>query len=173
MSPAVQTNYEINPDRGFPGLLAQPSAPHALDSGILSVPTSATRNPQPGDAVYYDATANAYAVPTSAAHSLAVCGILSYRQDTVADSDSIVRFVDGDEIEVAVLGGFWVTAGSAVEYNQLLTWDQDRLPCGTHWPSQQTMLRWLNTRLCAYRAKALQPTGWRLLASATGGLSNA
>ena len=121
---AVQTNYSINPDRGFPGLLAQPSAPHALDSGVLHVPGTATRKPQPGDAVYYDATEDAYAVPTTAAHSLAVCGILSYRQDTVADADSKVKFDDGDEVEVAVLGGFWVTAGSAVEYNQLLAWDR-------------------------------------------------
>ena len=119
---AVQTSYEINPDRGFPGSLARPTEPHALDSGVMVVPAAATRNPRPGDAVYWDATNNGFAIPTTNAHLLLVCGILSYRKDQVANVDSIVEYVNGEEVEVGVLGTFWVTAGGAVEYYSQLEW---------------------------------------------------
>ena len=120
----VQQTYNINPNFGFPGAIAEPSAPHALDSGVINVPTAATRTPRPGDAVYYDTTNNAFAIPTTAAQSLAVVGLLSYRRDQVATANSIIQFADGEEVEVAVFGTFWVTAGSAMEYGQAISWDR-------------------------------------------------
>lgn len=120
----VQKSYDINPDVGYAGDIARPSEPHSLDSGLISVPSAATRNPRPGDAVYYDTTANAFAIPTTAAHSLLVCGILSYRADTVANAASILEYGDGDEVEIGVFGTFWVPAGSAVEYGQMISWDR-------------------------------------------------
>ena len=120
----IQRSYSINPADGFPGVLAEPSAPHHLESGLMYVPASATRNPRPGDAVYYDTTENAFAIPTTAAQSLLVCGILSYRADKVANASSIVEYLDGEECEVGDLGTFWVTAGAAMEYGQIIAWDR-------------------------------------------------
>ena len=36
----------------------------------------------------------------------------------------VVEFKDGAEIEVGVLGGFWVVADAAIEYGQKLFWDR-------------------------------------------------
>ena len=121
---SVQQSFNINPESGFPGDIAQASAPHVLDSGVINIPTSATRNPRPGDAVYYDTATNAFAIPTSAAQSHAVVGILSYRKDQVANANSIVEYADGDECEVGIFGGFWVKAGEALEYGNLLSWSR-------------------------------------------------
>ena len=120
---AVQSSYSIYPERGFPGSLARPSEPHALDGGGAYVPAAATRKPRPGDAVYYDTTNNGFAIPTTAAQLLLVSGILSYRADTVQTTASIVEFSNGDEVEVAIFGTFWVVAGSAMEYGQIIGWD--------------------------------------------------
>lgn len=119
----VQQSYNVNPSSGFPGDVARPSEPHGLDSGIIIVPSGATRKPRPGDAVYYDDTNNGFAIPTTAAQLLTVCGILSYRADQVARSTSILEFNNGDEIEVGVFGTFWVKAKSAIEYDDLIAWD--------------------------------------------------
>ena len=119
----VQTSYAVNPDRGFAGKLARPTEPHSLDSGQVHVPAAATRKPTPGDAIVYDATENQFKLPTSAAESLTVCGILTYRADTVQGATGLV-FNDNDEIEVGVFGTFWVVAGSALEYGDLIAWDR-------------------------------------------------
>ena len=124
MARIVQTSYPIYPDIGFPGMVAQATAPHAMDKGRLHVPSSATRNPRPGDAIYWDTTEKQYAVPTSAAQSLLTLGILSYRQDHIANASQAIEYEDNDEIQVGVFGTFWVTAGSATEYRQLLAWDR-------------------------------------------------
>ena len=119
----IQRNYEINPEVGFVGDLARPDEPHALESGLLHVPDAATRMPRPGDALYYNETENRYAIPTTAAQVLATIGILHYRRDAVVATGATVEFGDGAEIEVAVFGTFWVSAGSAMEYGQRIDWD--------------------------------------------------
>ena len=120
---SIQQSYSINPDVGFPGDLAQASGPHHYHSGVLVVPSAATRNPRPGDAVYYDTTNNGFAIPTTAAHLLLVSGILGYRKDAVQNAADIVEFKNGDEVQVGVLGTFWVRAGSGMEYGQIIGWD--------------------------------------------------
>ena len=120
----IQRVYEINPEVGFVGDLARPSEPHSLESGLLHVPTGAARNPRPGDAVYYDTTANGFAVPTDAAERLLVVGILHYRRDAVA-AGSVISFADDTEVEIGVFGTFWVEAGAAAEYGQILQWQLD------------------------------------------------
>ena len=120
----VQTTYDINPGPGFAGGLAEPSAPHFIDSGVLHVPAGVTRFPTAGDAVYWDTTENAFAVPTSAAQSILATGILTYRQDTVQTQAGATEFVDGAEIEVGIFGSFWVIAGGAVEWGNQLQWDR-------------------------------------------------
>lgn len=121
MAGTIQQTYNVNPGRGFPGLLAEPSAPHRTDSGVLHVPTNGTV-PKPGMALYYDAAQNAFRLPTDAATTRAVVGILSYRKDDVANASQQVVFKDKDEIELITVGVVWVTAGGAVEYGQQVVW---------------------------------------------------
>ena len=145
--PSVQTTYATYPERGYAGLPARPTEPHTLDAGLLHVPTGATRNPRPGDAVYYDAGENAFAIPTSAAESLLVCGILSYRQDTVANDDDIVEFKNDDEVQVGVFGTFWVVAGSAMEYGQAIGWNRTDFEWDPLSTTAATTVAELNARL--------------------------
>ena len=120
----VQQSYNVNPDLGFAGSLAEPNSPHRVEAGILYVPSAATRNPRPGDALYYDTTQDQWAIPTSAAESLLVAGVLSYRADTVQNAASILEFLDEAEIEVATMGVWWAVAGSAMEYGTICSWDR-------------------------------------------------
>lgn len=121
---SVQTSYAINPDRGFAGGLAQPSAPHFVDSGRIYVPAGATRIPRPGDPVLYDKDQNAFRLP-AANERISVVGILSYRRDALQQTDGHVQFANGAEVEVAIMGGFWVEAGAAVEYGDQIVWQTD------------------------------------------------
>lgn len=123
MARFVQQNFNVYPAKGFPGMVAQPAGMCMTDSAQLHVPTAATRNPRPGDALYYDRTENQFAIPTTAAQSLLVCGILGYRQDHVASTTHVVEYEDNDAIQVIRVGSVWVTAGSAVEYDDLIAWD--------------------------------------------------
>ena len=122
MARNVQTVYQINPDVGFIGDISRPNEPFAMDSGYLHVPTSATRNPRPGDAVYWNETNVQFAVPTSAAQQLLVTGILHYRKDDVAGDADQVEFEDGDFVEVCIMGTLWVRAGNAVHYQRVIEW---------------------------------------------------
>ena len=119
----VQRSYSINPDRGFPGTIAEPNSMKRIEAGVMRVP-AAGDTPRPGYAVYYDATNNAWALPTNAATSLRASGILSYPADTVANAASIVEFKDGDEIEVITNGVVWLVAGGATERHQQVHWDR-------------------------------------------------
>ena len=126
MARILQTNFAVYPARGFPGMIAQPGAPMVTDVGPLHVPTPGTsRNPRPGDALYYDTTEDAFAIPTTAAQSLIVCGILGFRQDHIGVAGSaVVEYEDEDQVQVIRVGSVWVTAGSAIEYNGLIAWDR-------------------------------------------------
>ena len=121
----VQQNYEVNPALGFAGSLAEPNSPHRIEAGVLNVPsgTPDRANPRPGDALVYNATNSAWQVPTSAATSLRVAGILTYRADTVANASSILEFGDGDQIEVMTMGVIWLLAGGGITRDDLVQWD--------------------------------------------------
>ena len=109
---SVQQNYRINPSDGFPGVIAEPNSPHRIEAGILNVPTGATRaNPRPGDSLRYNTTNNGWEVPSDADGQLVVGGILTYRQDGMATSTSVVQFDDGDEIFIVTMGVVWVIGG--------------------------------------------------------------
>ena len=120
----VQQSYDVNPDLGFAGALAEPNSPHRVEAGYLNVPTGATRLPRPGDALFYDTATNSWAIPTDAGESLLVAGILSYRADTVQNASSILEFSDNSEIEVATMGVWWAVGGSAMEYGSICSWDR-------------------------------------------------
>lgn len=121
----LQRTYDINPDLGFPGALARPSEPHSTGSGIIAVGGTghSSVTPRPGDAIYYDRASGAFRLPNTDANFQDTCAILGYRADQVADADSRVSFVDGDEIQFFTLGTVWVLAGQAMQYGDLLHWD--------------------------------------------------
>ena len=115
--------------------------PYAYDTGRLNVPTSG-RKARPGDGVYWNATANRFQVPTTDAQELLVLGIVAYDVGTVQstlgttptteNSDQFIQYDDDDVIKVAVLGTFYLIAGGAVEYGNILRhqnddykWDND------------------------------------------------
>ena len=100
----VQRSYELYPDYGYPGQIAQGYGLFHVEEGPIHVPAAATRKPRPGDAVYYDKTENGFAIPTSAAQSARVLGILTYRSDTVANEESILEYDDEDAVQVCVFG---------------------------------------------------------------------
>jgi len=134
---SVQRDYRRYPDLGRIGDLVRPTEPHAFDLGLAHVPTNG-RKPRPGDSVYYDTNANGFAVPTSDAQRLIVCGIVSFDPGVVqgrlsaapsgANSDQFVEFDDEDPIKVTVFGTVWVMAGAAMEYGQQIVQDSYTSP---------------------------------------------
>ena len=121
---AVQNAFNVNPEVGYLGQCSRPGSPKATEAGVLSVPAAATRIPRPGDALFWHATSDAWRIPTSAAQSLLVTALLTYRVDTVQGADSILQFVDGAEIEVATMGFYFVQAGTAIEPQSNVHWDR-------------------------------------------------
>ena len=123
-SQTIQQTFAVNPEIGFAGDVARPNEPHATDSGTLHVPSSATRKPRPGDALYYSTSEDEWAVPTNAAQSALVAGILHYRKDLVQNMAGVLEFDDEAEIEIGVFGTFWVVAGSAIAHGDLIAQDR-------------------------------------------------
>ena len=125
---AIQTSYDINPDVGYPGDLAQSGVPHHFDSGVINVASSIAsgRKPRPGDGLIYSRTNKAFQLPNSAAEASQIVGILTYRKDVVQNKEtSDTEFEDGANVEVCVFGSIWVRAGAALEYADRLAWDHD------------------------------------------------
>ena len=137
----IQRVFRRHQQPGWVGGLARPNEPHAYDTGRLNVPASG-RKARPGDGVYWNATANRFQVPTTDAQELLVLGIVAYDPGTVQstlgtaptteNSDQFIEYVDDDVIKVAVLGTFYLIAGGAVEYGNILRhqnddykWDND------------------------------------------------
>ncbi len=130
----IQQRYRAHQQEGWPGALARPNEPHIYHTGTLHVP-SAGRKPRPGDAIVYDAAEDAFKLPTTDAEDAKVCGILSYDQGVVqksldavpsgVNSEAYVEYADEDIVKVGVMGTFFVIAGVALEYGQLVEWQRD------------------------------------------------
>lgn len=128
-----QSAYGRYPGKGYPGTVALPNIPHIIHPGKLHVPTGATRKPRPGDALYYDATQNEWAIPTNAAELRQVTGVLHYDPGTIAmrgssapsgsNSPSFVEYSDEAPIWVGLLGAFYVIAGEGLEIEDHMIWD--------------------------------------------------
>ena len=131
MTQPIQSQFGVYQQPGWPGALSRPNEPHAFHHGVVRVPAAATRTPRPGDPVYWDATNNRFAIPTTAAERQQVVGILSFDSGTVqatqtlpsdANSDQFVEFKDGSRVKVCVMGTLYVVAGAALEYDDLVEW---------------------------------------------------
>ena len=126
---AIQRVFRRHQQPGWVGGLARPDAPYAYDIGQIHVPTSG-RKGRPGDGVIWDATENQYKVPTTAAEELLVIGIVAYDAGTVQstlgtvptteNSDQFIEYEDNAIIKVGVMGTFWIIAGGACEYGDLM-----------------------------------------------------
>ena len=113
----IQTSYNINPGKGYPGLIAHPNEPTIIEAGPL------TGTARPGEAALWDRTQHAFkeADISTAAQLAAVIGIFTYRRSELQDSSNDrVNFADGEEVEVCVMGTVWVTAQVALEYGDRL-----------------------------------------------------
>ena len=115
----IQRSYSINPDRGYPGMIAEPNSPMRIERGVLNIPAAATRQlVRPGDSVFYNSGDNAWQVADNNPNQLVVAGILTYPADTVANADSELILASGAEVEVVTMGVVWVYFGGAVERNE-------------------------------------------------------
>ena len=121
MSRFLQRTFQRYPRTGIVGSLARPGEPFVTDVGRLHVPSASTRNPRPGDMVYYDTSENAFAAPTSAAQILQTCGIITFRDHVSQAQSTDVEYEDDEQVQVLRMGAVYVTAGAAVEYNALIT----------------------------------------------------
>lgn len=134
MTNVVQQRFRAHQQEGWPGQLARPNEPHFYHTGTLHVPANG-RNPRPGDALVYDASEDSFKLPSSAAEDAQVCGILAYDQGTVqkslasapagVNSEAYVEYADEAVVKVGVMGTFFVMAGAAMEYGQLVEWQRD------------------------------------------------
>jgi len=125
----IQRTFRRYEQAGWPGGIARPHAPYALDSGQIHIPSSGT-DPAPGYAVYWNATENQFALPTSDAQQQLVCGILAYDGGTVGvtrtrteNSPLGVQYEDNDTVKVGVFGTYWGIAAEAMEYGDLVEWE--------------------------------------------------
>ena len=120
---AIQTSYSVNPEGNYAGLIARPNEPTSLDFGRIYVPAAATgvSIPKPGMGVYYDRTRQRFALPTDVATARAVIGIIHYRRSEIGDvGTDEITFENDDEIEVGVLGTYWVNVQNATRYGDRL-----------------------------------------------------
>jgi len=130
VTPVIQSAYRRYEQAGWPGALARPHAPYAFDSGQIRVPTGGVA-PAPGYPVYWDATNNRFALPTTDALNQTVCGILSYDGGTVASSLSAttensplgIEYKNDAVVKIGVLGTFWGIAAEAMKYGDLVEWE--------------------------------------------------
>ena len=129
---SFQNVYARYPGKGYPGAIALPNIPYVVVPGRLYVPTGG-RKPRPGDAMYYDATRNEWAIPTDAATLRQVTGILTYQPGVVAtdtntipagaNSPNVIEHENDAPIWVGRLGAFYVLAGEALEMEDQMAWD--------------------------------------------------
>ena len=108
--PALQTTYRLYPDEGFPGLVARPEEPCIIERGLLGGSAAA----RPGAGLYWDRANSRWKIPDAGTEDHEVQGILTYDQSKIQESDDSVSFAVGDEIQVGILGTFFMTAGVAL-----------------------------------------------------------
>ena len=53
---SLQRTYQINPDVGFPGQIAEPNSPHRIEAGRINIDLPPPHVPilRPGDSVFYN-----------------------------------------------------------------------------------------------------------------------
>ena len=115
----IQSTYSINPGLGYPGGIARPNEPMAIDLGRFV----GSGTISPGMAVRYDRTNNGFVLPTTVATSRDFIGVVHYRRSEVQTDEDEVQFVNGDDIEVGVMGTFWVRSSNAVVYGDRMAYD--------------------------------------------------
>ena len=114
----IQGNYARHQKTGFYGDVSRPNTPYFFEVGQVSVSV------KPGYGVLYDATADKWKLPTTAAERLEVSGIVSFDSALKANSDGEIEFAANALIKVGVMGHFYAKAGEALEYGDLVVFDQ-------------------------------------------------
>ena len=114
----IQSSYARHQTAGFYGDISRPVPQCIFDLGITSVPV------KPGDGVLYDSTADKWKLPTTDAEQLEVSGIVCFDSAVKANSDGVIEFAADALIKVGVMGHFFAKAGEALEYGDLVVYDQ-------------------------------------------------
>ena len=121
----IQDIYQINPQLGYVGAVAEDAIPAIIRRVPVQVPANG-RNPRPGDQVYWDRASNGAAAVTSADEQENAFGIVTYFEGQLgeilsskpsgANSDTFVEYKDGDWMPVVLVGSVWLLAGAALEF---------------------------------------------------------
>lgn len=150
----VQSNYNVYQQKGYVGDVAYPGRETHFEIGVAGIPTSG-KSLQPGFGVVYTVASNDWRIPTSAAERLAVTGIVSFNPAETqggvltaipsgANSDTFVDYANDAVIKVGTVGAFWATAGVALEYGDIVVFNQtdedwEKVPSITNYATQPKM----------------------------------
>ena len=128
--PTIQRVYPRVPQKGYPGRLAKPNAPHYSEEMLFRVPTGGT-NGKPGYLVYLEGSQVQVADATNDDHH--AIGVISPELTDVAgtplttvphNSPQNLEYTDGMMIQVLIDGISWAKAGTGnFAYGQQVDWD--------------------------------------------------
>ena len=114
-----QTGYELHLPVGFHGDVAIPGDRPQYRT------FAAGEELEPGQGVIYDASDNDVRKPSSVVERLAVIGVVAYERAAIGDDGTAeLTIKSGTRVKVGVEGTFWVKVGEAVEYGDILVYNQ-------------------------------------------------
>ena len=124
--PNIQTSFARHLQKGLPGQIARPNAPHDYDLGIAGVEV------KPGQGVYYDAGTNKWILPTSDATRKLVTHMVTYdptsfNTDIAAPTTNNITevvFAADALIKLASFGSFFAQAGETLENDDAVIYNQ-------------------------------------------------
>lgn len=122
----IQTSFAKHLQKGLPGMLARPNAPHDYDMGVAGVEV------KPGMGVYYSAGTNKWILPTSDATRKLVTHIVSYdptsfNTDIAAPATNNITevvFAADAIIKLAAFGSFFALAGATLENDDAVIYNE-------------------------------------------------
>ena len=113
---ALQTDFTARQQAFFVGFPTMPFADCFTRRGRIYVPDMGTA-PKPGDAVVWNDTQKSWALPTTAAESAGVRGVLVLSQQTTG-----VEYENEDPVIVLQRGNLAVIAGGTVAFDDFVQW---------------------------------------------------
>lgn len=128
-----QTNFDRYPGKAFPGQQAFAGAPTLIKRGTLNADAAADRV-RPGYPVFYNQTTNFWERAKTPANQKSMMGIVVAESGVAtqgtsvpsgANSPDFLEFSDNATIQVMLIGGIYVLAGSSAEFGDILEFKDD------------------------------------------------
>jgi len=122
----IQQTYSKYQQRGLPGMIARPNAPHDIDRGQAGVEV------EPGMGVYYSASTDRFILPVSAATRKLVTHVVSYfptayntdiTSPSTNNTSEVVYAIDAI-IPLIALGSFLALAGATLENEDAVIYNE-------------------------------------------------